>query len=187
MKTRTILKGLTVAAAILCAATFQVAAQPGGGGGGGGGFGGGGGRGFGGRGFGILTQEQRQTMNDAVQNDSTLTDLETKLAAAQKDAVNAALAKDATEDSVKAKVQAVADLETQIAMERYKKGVKPIVSGITDDQKSQLDNMPNGRGYTMAYGELFGGGRGGFGGFGGRRGGFGGGGGGFGGGGGGGN
>ena len=112
-----------------------------------------------------------------------LTDLETKLAAAQKDAVNAAIAKDATEDSVKAKLQAVADLETQIAMERYSKGVKPIVSGITDDQKSQLDAMPNGRGYTMAYGQLFGGGRGGFGGR--RGGGFGGGGGGFGGGGGG--
>ena len=54
---------------MLCAATLQVAAQPGGGGGGGGGFGGGG---FGGRGFGILTPEQRQTMNDALQNDSTV-------------------------------------------------------------------------------------------------------------------
>ena len=168
MKTRTFLKCVTVAAAMLCAATFQAVAQPGGGGGGG--FGGGG---FGGRG-GVLTQEQMQTMNEALQNDSTLTDLQTKLAAAHKDAVNAALAKDATADSVKAKLQAVADIETQIAMERYNKGVKPIVSSITDDQKSQLDSMPNGRGYTAAYTQMFGGGRG----FGGRRGGFGGGGGG---------
>jgi Spy/CpxP family protein refolding chaperone len=173
MKTRTFLKCITVAAAMLGAATFQVVAQPGGGGGGG--FGGGGGGGFGGGrgGFGLLTPEQMQTMNGALQDDSTLTDLETKLAAAQKDAVNAALAKDATEDSVKAKLQAVADIETQIAMERYKKGVKPVVASVTDEQKSQLEGMPNGRGYTMAYNQLFGGGRGGFG----RRGGFGGGGG----------
>ena len=63
-----------------------------------------GGRGFGGfGGFGLLTQEQQQTLNEALQNDTVLTDLGPKLTAAQKDMVNAVLDKNATGDSVKAK------------------------------------------------------------------------------------
>src|ERR1019366_4979769 len=140
-----------------------------------GGRGGRGGRGFGGfggfgGGFGLLTQEQQQTMNEALQNDTVLTDLGPDLTAAQKDTVNAVLDKNATGDSVKAKLQAMADIEAQIAMERYNKGVKSVASSVTDDQKSQLDDMPNGSGYTAAYAQLFGGGRGGFGGFGGTNG-----------------
>jgi len=124
-----------------------------------------GGRGFGGfGGFGLLTQEQQQTLNEALQNDTVLTDLGPNLTAAQKDTVNAVLDKNATGDSVKAKLQAMADIEAQIAMERYNKGVKSVASSVTDDQKSQLDDMPNGFGYTAAYTQFFGGGRGGFGG-----------------------
>jgi S-formylglutathione hydrolase FrmB len=127
--------------------------------------GGRGGRGFGGfGGFGLLTQEQQQTLNEALQNDTVLTDLGPNLTAAQKDTVNAVLDKNATGDSVKAKLQAMADIEAQIAMERYNKGVKSVASSVTDDQKSQLDDMPNGFGYTAAYTQFFGGGRGGFGG-----------------------
>jgi hypothetical protein len=133
--------------------------------------GGRGGRGFGGfGGFGLLTQEQQQTLNETLQNDTQLTDLGPNLTAAQKDTVNAVLDKNATGNSVKAKLQAVADLEAQIAMERYSKGVKSVASSVTDDQKSQLDDMPNGSGYTAAYNQFFGGGRGGFGGFGGTNG-----------------
>jgi S-formylglutathione hydrolase FrmB len=140
-----------------------------------GGRGGRGGRGFGGfggfgGGFGLLTQEQQQTLNEALQNDTVLTDLGPDLTAAQKDTVNAVLDKNATGDSVKAKLQAMADIEAQIAMERYNKGVRSVASSVTDDQKSQLDDMPNGFGYTAAYSQLFGGGRGGFGGFGGTNG-----------------
>lgn len=162
MKTRTFLKCLTVAAAVLSAATLQVVAQPGGGGGGGG---------FG-RGMrGALTPEQMQQMRDALPADSAdLAALNTKLAAAQKEAVNAALAKDATEASVRAKIEAVAKIQTDIAVLRYNKAVKPIVASVTDEQKTQIDAAPGGT-YMM----MFGGG----GGFGGRRGGgFGGGGGG---------
>jgi Spy/CpxP family protein refolding chaperone len=159
MKTRTFLKCLTVAAAMLCAATIQVVAQPGGGGG----FGGGGGRGRG-----ALTPEQMQQMRDALPADSAeMTALNTKLTAAQKEAVNAALAKDATEASVKAKIEAVAKIQTDIAMLRYAKAVKPIVASVTDEQKTQIDAAPGG-----TYNMMFGGG----GGFGGRRGGGGGGG-----------
>ena len=139
----------------------------GGRGGRGGGFGGFGG--FGG-GFGLLNQEQQQTLNDALQNDTILTDSGLNLTTAQKDTVNAVLDKNATGDSVKAKLQAMADIEAQIAMERYNKGVKSVASSVTDDQKSRLDGMTNGSGYTAAYGQLFGGGRGGFGGFGGTNG-----------------
>ena len=128
------------------------------GGGRGGGFGGFGG--FGG-GFGLLTQEQQQTLNEALQNDTILTDSGLSLTAAQKDTVNAVLDKNATGDSVKAKLQAMADMEAQIAMERYNKGVKSVASSVTDDQKSQLDDSPNGSGYTAAYNQLLNGGRGG--------------------------
>ena len=178
MKTKTFLTCLTLAVGLATAA-FQADAQPGGGGGGFGGGGGGGGFGGGmggGRG-GVFTPEQTTALNDAVAADTALTNLQEKLTAAQKDAVNAALDKAATDASVKAKIQAVSDIQTQIAMERYTKGVKPVVASITADQKTQLDATPGGRGYTMAYTQLFGGGMGG------GRGGRGGGGGGFGGGG----
>ena len=160
MKTGTFLKCLTVAAGLLCAATFQSAAQPGGSGGGPGPGGGGGGRG----GFRpVLTQEQSQQMRDATQNLPEMTALTNKLAAAQKDAVDAALAKDATDATVRAKVEAVAKVQTDIAMLRYSKAVKPIAASVTDDQKTQIATAPG-----MTYNQLFVG-FGGFGGFGGGR------------------
>jgi Spy/CpxP family protein refolding chaperone len=167
MKTGTFLKCLTVAAGLLCATTLQVAAQPAGGGGGGGG---------GGRGRGVLTPEQNQQMRDALPQDSAdLTALTTKLTAAQKEAVDAALAKDATDANVRAKVEAVAKIQTDIAMLHFSKAVKPIAASVTDDQKTQIAAAPAAT--AMTYGQLFGGG------FGGGRGGRGGGGGGGGGGG----
>ena len=160
MKTGTFLKCLTVAAGLLCATTLQVAAQPAGGGGGGG---------RGGRG-GVLTPEQNTQMRDALPMDSAeLTALTAKLTAAQKEAVDAALAKDATEATVRAKVEAVSKIQVDIAMLRYSKAVKPIAASVTDEQKTQIDATPG-----PTYGQFFGGGFGG----GGRRGGGGGGGGG---------
>ena len=153
------------AAVALLYGTGTVSAQNGGGGGGGG-FGGG----FGGGRMGVLTQDQNQQIRDAVTATPELTALTTKLTAAQKEAIDAALAPDATEASVKAKLQAVAAIQTDIAVLRYTKVVKPVVSSITAEQKTQIDAAPG-----MVYGQLFGGG-GGFGG--GRRGGGGGGGGG---------
>jgi hypothetical protein len=101
-----------------------------------------------------------------------LTPLTDKLTAAQKDAVDAALAKNATDTNVRAKLEAVAKIQTDIAMLRYSKAVKPIAASVTDDQKTQIDAAP-----AMTYMQLFGGG-GAFGGRGGGRGGRGGGGGG---------
>lgn len=72
----------------------------------------------GGRG-GALTAEQNQQIMTAVQGSTELTALTTKLAAAQKEAVNAALAADATDASVRAKVEAMSKIQTDIAMRRY--------------------------------------------------------------------
>ena len=167
MKKRTFLI-MTVAAGLLCATTFQAVAQAGSGGGVGGG---GGGRG-GGRG-GVLTQDQNTQIRTAVQGSADLTALTTKLAAAQKDAIDAALAPDATEASVRAKVEAVSAIQTDIAVMRYTVAIKPVVPSITADQKTQIDAAPPAAVYGQLFGGGFGGGRGG----GGRRGGGGGGGG----------
>jgi len=179
---------MTVAAGLLCATTYDASAQAGGGGGfggggGGGGFGGGGGRGGRGGFGGALTMEQNTQIRDAMTAaEADMSPLTNKLAMAQKAAIDAALAPDATEASVRPKLEAVAAVETEIAVLRYNKAVKAVASSVTADQKTQIDAAP-GATYNQLFGAGFGGGFGGRGG--GRRGG--GGGGGFGGGGGGGN
>ncbi len=155
MKTTTFLAPILVAAGLLGATTFPAAAQAPGGGGMGGG----------------LTQEQRTKMREAMQaSQSELTQLNEKLAAAQKEAVTAALAKDANEKTVRAKIEAVARIQTDIAVLRFK-GVKEISSTLTEDQKTRMLERP-GMGYNVLLGG-FGGMGGGMGG--GRRGGGGGG------------
>src|SRR5579862_4748157 len=114
MKTRSLIAPLLLAAGLICATGFEAVA---GGGGGGGGRGGGGGFGGG------LTPEQATQIRDALQGSADMSALTNKLAAAQKDAINAALAKDATDASVRAKVEAVAKIQTDIAVLRYSKGV----------------------------------------------------------------
>jgi Spy/CpxP family protein refolding chaperone len=119
--------------------------------------------GFGGMGMpgmgGGLSQAQTQKITDAVQSD--IADLNRQLTDAQKEAIRAALAKDATEASVKAKVDAVVAIQVKIAMLRYAKGIKPIAKDITDEQKTQLNNMG-----AQGYNQLFVGGGRGMGGFG---------------------
>jgi len=112
------------------------------------------GMGMPGMGGGGLTQAQTQKITDAVQAD--IAELNKQLADAQKEAIKAALAKDATEASVKAKVDAVVAIQVKIAMLRYAKGIKPIAQDITDEQKKQLNDMG-----AQGYNQLFvGGGRG---------------------------
>ena len=98
-------------------------------------------------GMGVLTQEQRTQMREAIQDQ--LTPLMTKLTAAQKEVVKAALADGATEASVKAKVETVNAIQTDIALLRFK-GLKAIASTLTADQKTQLENARDG-----GYMELF--------------------------------
>lgn len=159
--TKTMLVAALVAGSLFACNTAVFAQN----GGGGGGRGGAGGRG------GILTQEQNTQIRTAAQGSTELTALTTKLAAAQKEAVAAALAPDATEDSVRAKVEAVAKIQTDIAVMRYNVAVKPVVPSITAEQKTQIEAAPPAAAYMQLLGGGgFGGGRGGAGG-GGRRGG----------------
>lgn len=140
---------LFLAAGLLCPAAFQAAAQAPGGPGG----------------PGVLTQDQRTKLRESMQaSEADLTALNQKLAAAQKAAVNAALTKDADEAGVRAKIEAVAKIQTDIAMLRFK-AVKQIASTVTAEQKTQMEESP-GMSYNMLLGS-FGGGRGGMGGRGG--------------------
>ena len=134
MNTRVFLKCTLLAASLLAATTFSAVAQ-----------GQGGGRGMGG--MGVLTQEQRTQMREAIQDQ--LTPLMTKLTAAQKEVVKAALADGATEASVKAKVETVNAIQTDIALLRFK-GLKAIASTLTADQKTQLENARDG-GYMALF------------------------------------
>jgi Spy/CpxP family protein refolding chaperone len=102
---------------------------------------------------GALTQEQRQKITEAIQAD--LTPLDQKLQNAQTEAVKAALG-NASESSVKAKIEGVAKIQTEIAMLRFKKGLKAIT--LTDEQKRAMQSNA-----TIGYIQLFGTGFAGFG------------------------
>src|SRR5439155_13437009 len=116
--------------------------------------------GAGGSAAGLLTPEQRTKIRESLQSSQTeVTQLTEKLAAAQKEAVNAALAKDADEKSVRPKIEAVAKIQTEIALLRLK-GVKEIASTITDEQKTQFDSRP-AAGYNALLGGFAGPGGGG--------------------------
>jgi Spy/CpxP family protein refolding chaperone len=152
MKTRTFLTHIMVVGGLLCPAAFQAVAQAPGGGAMGG----------------VLTQEQRTKLRESMQaSQADVAPLNEKLAAAQKEALKAALAKNPDEKVVRGKIEAVAKIQTDIAMLRLK-AVKEVAPTITDEQKAQIDERPG-----MTYNMLLGGGGGGAGG--GRRGGAGGG------------
>jgi len=109
----------------------------------------------------VLSQEDRTAVMDSIRDE--MTQLRSDLQAAQKAAVEAALSKDATEADIQAKVDAVAKIQTKMAI-TYWKAVKKVVK-FTDEQTSQMKETPM-RGYmTLFGGGFFGaGGRGGRGG-----------------------
>jgi len=152
MNSKVFVKCTILIVGLLASTAFQAFAQ-GQGGGGRGGMGG----------MGVLTQEQRTKMRDAIQAD--MAPLMEKLAAAQKEAVKAALA-NASEETIKAKLDAVAKAQTEVAVLRLK-GVKAIAPTLTAEQKEQLESARDG-GYMALFGAM-GGGRGGAGGGGNRR------------------
>jgi hypothetical protein len=77
-------------------------------------------------------------------------DIQTKPQDTEKAAVAAALAKDATEANVKAKVDAVVRIQEETAMLRCCKGLKPNMKDFADEQKTQLNEMGAG-----AHNQLF--------------------------------
>jgi Spy/CpxP family protein refolding chaperone len=115
-------------------------------------------------GMGVLTQEQRTTIRETMQDE--IGPIRQKLVAAQKEVVTAVLNNE-SDDTIKAKVDAVNKIEADMAMLRVK-AVKKIISTLTDEQKTQLENARDG-GYMALFGGFGGFGRGG--GPGGRRGG----------------
>jgi Spy/CpxP family protein refolding chaperone len=142
---------LLVITGLACGIAIEAIAQGPGGGAGGAGFGAGGGRAGAGRAGGgqrgILTQEQTAKITEVTQTEMTA--LATKLQEAQKAAVAAAVAPGATELGVKAKIDAVVKIQTEMAIVKFK-GIKAIASTITADQKTQLESS------TTAYQTLFG-------------------------------
>jgi len=146
MKITTFLKCAFLAATLLWATAFQASAQAPAGGGGAGGRGN----------FGVLTQEQRTKMREAIQ--AELTPLIQQLTAAEKDLVKAGLQADISEADFRAKVAAVQKVEADIMVLRLK-GVKAIASTLTPEQKTQLEGTRDG-----GYGALFSGFGGGMGG-----------------------
>jgi len=141
MKTNVFLKCSLLAAGLLCASLLPALAQAPGGAGRGG--------------TAVLTQEQRTKMRETVQAD--FAPLTEKLVAAQKEAVKAALAENASEQTVKAKIEAVTKIQAEIALLRFK-GVKAIAASLTTEQKSQLGEARDG-GYGALFGGMMGGGR----------------------------
>ena len=126
-------------------------------------------------GGGALTERQTTLLRDAIDDaHAKLAPLQDKLNAAQKDVVAAVLAK-SDDATVRSKLEAVANIQTEISMFRFTKGVREITATVTDNQKTNINTAP-----AQTYYSLFGGpppaaggrgGGGGFGGFGGGRGG----------------
>ena len=115
--------------------TFNVA--------GGGGFGGGGG---------ALTAEQSAQLNTAITGaEAELAPLQEKLVAAQKEVVNAVLAK-SDDATVRSKLEALSNVQTEIAMVRYSKGVRKVAATITDGQKTNINTTA-----AQTYFSFFGG------------------------------
>jgi len=110
---------------------------------------GGAGGGFG-RGGGALTDDQTTQLNTAISADQPdLTALQDKLTAAQKDVLTAVLTKD--DVAVRSKLEAVANIQTDIAMLRYSKGVTKVAPVITSDQKTTMNAAP-GQSYYALFG-----------------------------------
>ena len=140
MKTRTFVKPIAVLSSFLVGAGLQTMAQPVQGGPGG----------PGGRVRFELAGDQQSKVRDARRaSENERTQLNQKLAEAQKDAVAAALAEKPDEKIIRSKLEAVAKLQVEIGMLNCK-NFKEVQ--FTDDQKEQLTNTP-----LLGFGVLYGG------------------------------
>ena len=112
------------------------------------GAGGGGGSAAGG---GVLTADQTTQLNTALSAaQAGLAPLQDKLTAAEKDVVSAVLAI-SDDAAIRSKLQALADIQTDIAMLRYTKGVTKIAATITDDQKTTISATPAQSYYALFW------------------------------------
>jgi Spy/CpxP family protein refolding chaperone len=141
MKTQTFVTHMAVISSLLIGAALHAVAQPGPGGPAGPGpltrF--------------ELTRDQQTKVREARQaSENERTQLTQKLAAAQKEAVAAALTENPDEKTVRAKLEAVTKLQTDIGMLNFKnyREVK-----FTDEQKEQMTSRPL-VGYSLLFGVM---------------------------------
>jgi Spy/CpxP family protein refolding chaperone len=104
--------------------------------------------GFGGRGAGIeriaavLTPEQRDSLREVtIENRQQMTAIENKIRDARKAALDAALESPINDADLRAKLDAVAKLEAEIAFLRVKSFAK-MEPPLSDEQKQQIKNPP---------------------------------------------
>lgn len=97
-----------------------------------------------------LTHQQLAQIREVAENSEDIQKLTSQLATAQRDAVEAALSTNASEATIRLLVEAVAKIQTEIALQRYTRGVKPVLATVTDQQIAELERSP-----TAAYEELF--------------------------------
>ncbi len=111
-------------------------------------FNAGGGGGFG-RGGGALTADQTRQLNTAITDaQAEFATLQDKQTAAEKDVVTAILAK-SDDATIRSKLEALANIQTDIAMLRYNKGVSKVAPTITDTQKTTINTTPAQTYYTF--------------------------------------
>lgn len=140
MKTQTFVTQMAVLSICLVGAALQTMAQPAQGGPGG----------PGGRARFELAGDQQTKVREARRaSENERTQLNQKLAEAQKDAVAAALAEKPDEKTIRSKLEAVAKLQVEIGLLNCK-NFKEVQ--FTDDQKEQLANTP-----LLGFGVLYGG------------------------------
>jgi len=97
-----------------------------------------------------LSLEQSAKIEKSLRDSTDLTALADRVAAARKEALEAALDKNATDAAVQAKIEEVAKLQIEIAMLRYRTGVKDVLPSVTDDQRSQMLETS-----AVTYSQLF--------------------------------
>jgi hypothetical protein len=91
-----------------------------------------------------LDEQQRQAFDDAMQKESEkLRDLEEKLRTAQRELLEATLAADYSETTVRGKAEAVAKIQVDMTMLRAK-ALASVASTLKPEQKQQLLESPLG-------------------------------------------
>jgi len=153
MKAKLLLTPILAATGLLLAAAFPANAQPAGGGGG--------------RGMSFLSEDHRAKMQE-INRSPEIAQLNTKLAAAQKEAVTAAMAENPDESVIRSKIEAVHKLQTDLALAHFK-AMKEVLSSLSSDEKPEMNTRPAQMTYGMLFGGFGGGGRRGGGGGGGNR------------------
>lgn len=89
-------------------------------------------------------------IDQALRESPEMIALADQLAAAHHEALKVALAKDVVEAAIREKIEAVAKIQTEIGMVRYRTAAKAVLPSVSDEQRK---NMLDGSGAT--YNQLF--------------------------------